>query len=98
MMEEEGERIRIIERSDRELRVEIPGEDHTLLAPLTSKLLENEDVDIATYAIKHKLMGTPVLYVKMKRGDPLEALISAAVALALEYDEFLERYKRAAIV
>ncbi len=97
MRVEEKKRVRIIERSGRELRVELPGEDHTLLAPLTSKLLENEDVDIATYAIKHKLMGTPVLYVKMKDGDPLEALISAATALAQEYAEFMERYKAAIV-
>ena len=96
-MSEERE-IRILERSSRELRVEIVGEDHTLLAPLMSKLLENEDVDIATYSIKHKLMSNPVLYVKMKRGDALEAVLSAATALAAEYDEFLARYKSAAAI
>ena len=95
-MSEERE-IRILERSSRELRVEIAGEDHTLLAPLMSRLLENEDVDIATYSIKHKLMSNPVLYVKMKRGDALEAVLSAATALATEYDEFLARYKAAIV-
>ncbi|MCD6209916.1 MAG: DNA-directed RNA polymerase subunit L [Methanophagales archaeon] len=94
----EERKVRILERSSRELRVEIEGEDHTLLAPLMSKLLENEDVDIATYHIRHKLMSNPVLYVKMKRGDALEAVISAATTLAVEYNEFLERYRRAAAI
>jgi len=93
----EERKVRILERSSRELRVEIEGEDHTLLAPLMSRLLENEDVDIA-YHIRHKLMSNPVLYVKMKRGDALEAVISAATTLAVEYDEFLERYRRAAAI
>ncbi len=97
-MEGEVKGLRILEMSERELRVEIEGEDHTLLAPLVSKLLENEDVDIATYDIKHMLMSNPVLRVKMRRGDALEAVISAATALAVEYDEFGERYRRAAIV
>ena len=47
----EERRVKILERSSREVRVEIGGEDHTLLAPLMSRLLENEDVDIATYHI-----------------------------------------------
>ncbi len=97
-MEEENKRVRILEKNKEVVRIEIEGEDHTLLAPLTSKLLENEKVKIATYNIKHTLMSNPVLYVKMKDGDPIEAVKSAAGALASEFEEFETLYRKAAIV
>lgn len=96
--EKENKKITILEKKEKEVRVEIEGEDHTLLAPLTSKLLENEKVDIATYNIKHTLMSNPVLYVKMKEGDALEAVKSAAASLASDFEEFERKYKAAAIV
>jgi len=68
--EKGNKRLQILEKSEKVVKIEIEGEDHTLLAPLSSKLLENEKVDIATYSIKHTLMSNPVLYVKMREGDP----------------------------
>ena len=78
---EEGD-IKIVERNENELRLEIEGDENTLLAPLTSKLLENENVDMATNSMTHSLLGNSILYVKMKKGDALEALESAATSLA----------------
>ena len=43
-------------------------------------------------------MSDPVLYVKMKEGDALAAVVSAAAALASEFEEFETLYKKAAIV
>ena len=91
-------KIKILEKKEREVRIEIDGEDHTLLAPLTSKLLDNSMVDFATYKIKHTQISNPILYVKMKEGDPLEAVKSAAASLALEFEDFAALYKKAAIV
>ncbi len=97
-MEEQDKKIKILEKKEKEVRIEIVGEDHTLLSPLTSKLLENRQVDIASYSIKHTLMSDPVLYVKMKEGDALAAVVSAAAALASEFEDFETLYKKAAIV
>ena len=96
-MREENKRIKITERTENVVRIELEGEDHTLLVPLTSKLLENEKVAIATYSMKSTLRGNPVLYVKMKEGDPLEAIISAAASLASEFEEFGKKYKAAIV-
>ncbi|MEA2074214.1 MAG: DNA-directed RNA polymerase subunit L [Euryarchaeota archaeon] len=95
--EAETEKIRIMEENENVVRIEIEGEDHTLLAPLTSKLLDNEQVDIATYNIQHTLRSNPVLYVKMKEGNPLEAVKSAVTSLALEFEEFEKKYKAAIV-
>ncbi|HUV79488.1 MAG TPA: DNA-directed RNA polymerase subunit L [Candidatus Bathyarchaeia archaeon] len=94
---DETKKVRILEAKENVVRIEIEGEDHTLLAPLTSKLLENEQVDIATYSIKHTLRSNPVLYVKMKEGAPLEAVKSAVAALASEFEEFGKKYKAAIV-
>ncbi len=94
----EEKKIKVLERNEKELKIEIAGEDHTLLVPLTSKLLEDRQVDIASYSIKHTLVSDPVLYVKMKEGDPLAAVVSAADSLASEFDDFASKYKKAAIV
>lgn len=96
-MEKENKKVKILEKKEKEVRIEIEGEDHTLLAPLTSKLLENEKVDLATYNIKHTLMSNPVLYVKMKEGDPIEAVKSAAASLASDFEEFERKYKAAVV-
>ena len=98
-METETEtcKVRILEEGDKLLRMELVGEDHTLLAPLTSKLLENDQVDLATYSVPHALRSSPILLVKMKVGDPREAVKAALAALASEFEEF-ERAYRAAIV
>ncbi len=95
--ETEPEKIRILEENEKVVRIEIEGEDHTLLAPLTSKLLDNEQVDIATYNIHHTLRSNPVLYVKMKEGNPLEAVKSAVTSLASEFEEFEKKYKAAIV-
>ncbi|RJS83506.1 DNA-directed RNA polymerase subunit L [Methanophagales archaeon] len=96
----ENMKLKMLEKKEKEVRIEIEGEDHTLLAPLTSKLLSDEKVYIATYSIKHTLMSNPVLHVKMKEGDPIEAIKSAAASLASEFEEFETLYKKskAAIV
>jgi DNA-directed RNA polymerase subunit L len=91
------EKVRILERSGNIVRLEIVGENHTLLAPLTSKLLENEQVDLATYNIQHTLRSNPVLFVKMREGDPLEAVKSAVASLMSDFEEFERKYKAAIV-
>lgn len=95
--EPKPKKVRIVERKDKEIRIEIDGEDHTLLAPLASKLLDNEQVDFATYTIEHTLRSNPVLFVKMKEGDPVEAIKSAVASLASDFEEFAQKYKAAIV-
>lgn len=96
-MQEQNKKIKVLEWTENVVRLELADEDHTLLVPLTSKLLEDERVAIATYEIKQTLRSHPVLYVKMKEGDPLEAIIAAATALVSEFEEFERQYKAAIV-
>lgn len=94
--EDKKEKVKILEKDGKVVRIEIYGEKHTLLSPLTSKLLDNEMVDIATYNIAYTQISNPILYVKMKEGDPLAAVKSALAVLAAEYEEFEQKYKACA--
>ena len=96
-MVEETIKVKIVEKKEKAVKIEIEGEGDTLLAPLTSKLLENEMVDIAAYKLKHTLLNTSILYVKMKDGEALEAIKSAATSLSSDFEEFEKSYKAAIV-
>ncbi|MGC9444854.1 MAG: DNA-directed RNA polymerase subunit L [Candidatus Methanospirareceae archaeon] len=96
--EEQKQKITILERTEEAVRLEIAGEDHTLLALLSSILLDDPQVDIATYSIPETLQSTSILYVKMKAGgDPLAAVKNALSALAAAFEEFEAKYKAAIV-
>jgi DNA-directed RNA polymerase subunit L len=73
--------LRVIEKTDTELRIEIAGEDHTFMNVLKGALLETDDVAAATYDMNPEQSGgqtEPVLTVKSKSGNPLDAIETAA--------------------
>ena len=76
-----------------EMEIEIIGENETFLVPLLHRLLENPNVDYATYLMGHILMDQPRFYVRVSKGTPQEALDLAAQTiqddLALLNEQFL---------
>ena len=73
--------LRVIEKTDTELRIEIAGEDHTFMNVLKGALLETDDVTAATYDMNPEQSGgqtEPVLTVKSESGNPLDAIETAA--------------------
>ncbi len=73
--------LRVIEKTDTELRIEIAGEDHTFMNVLKGALLETEGVAAATYDVNPEQSGgqtDPVLTIKSDGVDPLDALEAAA--------------------
>ena len=73
--------LRVIEKTDEELRMEIAGEDHTFMNVLKGALLETAGVAAATYDMNPEQSGgqtDPILTVKTDGVDPLEALEDAA--------------------
>jgi DNA-directed RNA polymerase subunit L len=76
--------LRVIEKTDAELRIEIAGENHTFMNVLKGALLETDSVDAATYDMNPEQSGgqtDPVLTVKSTSEDPLDALETAAAAI-----------------
>jgi DNA-directed RNA polymerase subunit L len=76
--------LRVIDKSEAELRIEIADEDHTFMNVLKGALLEADDVAAATYDVNPEQSGgqtEPILTVKTESGDPLDALEDAADAI-----------------
>ncbi|WP_435063978.1 DNA-directed RNA polymerase subunit L [Halobaculum sp. EA56] len=74
--------LRVIDKTDEELRIEIAGEDHTFMNVLKGQLLNTDGVAAATYDMNPEQSGgqtEPILSVKTEDGlDPLDALEEAA--------------------
>ena len=76
--------LRVIEKTDEELRLEVAGEDHTFMNVLKGTLLQTEGVAAATYDVNPEQSGgqtDPILTVKTESGDPLDAVETAAASI-----------------
>ncbi|MFB6079441.1 MAG: DNA-directed RNA polymerase subunit L [Haloferacaceae archaeon] len=92
--------LRVIEKTDQELRMEVAGEDHTFMNVLKGALLETEGVAAATYDMNPEQSGgqtEPVISVTTEGGvDPLDAVADAAGRVREVTDEFAEAFRTAA--
>ncbi len=91
--------LRVLSREDRELVLEIAGEDHTFMNVLKGTLLETEGVTAATYDVNPEQSGgqtDPVLTVTTEEGvDPLDAIANAAANIQKTTDAFREEFAAA---
>ncbi len=90
--------IKIIDKTDNEVTMEVKGENHTLLNALKSSLLEDSHVEIATYDIEHIQISDPVLFVQTDGVDPIQVITEAASRLIDECNEFEEMFRSNASV
>ena len=69
--------LRVIDKSDTELSIEIAGEDHTFMNVIKGALLKTDGVTAATYDVNPEQSGgqtDPVLTIKTEEAvDALEA-------------------------
>jgi DNA-directed RNA polymerase subunit L len=80
-------KIKILKKTQNELKIEVEGVGHTLCNLLQKRLLEDENVDLAGYAIPHPLASNSIIYVRTKgHVKPEEALLKA-LEKALEVNE-----------
>ncbi|AKB85976.1 DNA-directed RNA polymerase subunit L [Methanococcoides methylutens] len=87
--------LKILEKSDDEMKLEISGESHTLLNMLKSILLEDERVHTASYDMKHVTISEPVLFIKTENADPIDVIKDAVAVLIAECDEFISVFNKA---
>jgi len=92
--------LRVIEKTDTELRIEIAGEGHTFMNVLKGELLETEGVAAATYNMNPEQSGgqtEPVLSITTEDDrDPLDALADGATAVRETTDAFKDAFEAAA--
>ncbi|AEM57568.1 MULTISPECIES: DNA-directed RNA polymerase subunit L [Haloarcula] len=92
--------LRVIDKSDTELSIEIAGEDHTFMNVIKGALLETAGVTAATYDVNPEQSGgqtDPVLTIKTEEGvDALEALEDGTDAVIEKADNFTDAFEAAA--
>lgn len=90
--------LRVIEKGEAELVIEIGGEDHTFMNVLKGALLETDGVTAATYDMNPEQSGgqtDPILSVKTDGRDPLEALEDAAGNVKATSEGLIDAYEAA---
>ncbi len=82
-------KIKVLTKSENELKIEIEGGTHGICNLLQKRLLEDKTVDFAGYDVPHPLASNPIIYVRMK-GDakPEDALIKAIQKVRETNDTF----------
>ncbi|MHC1631000.1 MAG: DNA-directed RNA polymerase subunit L [Methanotrichaceae archaeon] len=85
--------IKILEKTEDEVRVEFEDESHTLLNLLKTELLADDRVLLATYNTKFPTVTKPVFYLKTKNANPIELLNEAASKIANLCGEFKNRFE-----
>jgi DNA-directed RNA polymerase subunit L len=79
--------LKLVEKEKTSIKVEIVHPDDTLIYPLVTALLKDEDVADAQYVTGHPQLDKPVLSVKTKKGEAQAALKRAAEGLAERHRE-----------
>jgi DNA-directed RNA polymerase subunit L len=96
----ESMELRVTERLDNELSIELAGEDHTFMNVLKESLLETEGVTAATYDMNPEQSGgqtEPILTIKTEAGvDTLDALEDAAGGITERTTALREAFETAA--
>jgi DNA-directed RNA polymerase subunit L len=87
--------IKVLNKTDTEIEVEIKAEDHTLMNALKSSLLKDKAVKVATYDIEYPILSNPILYVRTSKSeDPIDAIKKAAKDLESESANFIELFTK----
>ncbi len=74
--------LRPLEKQKDFLRIEVTNPDDTVIYPLITALLKDEDVADALYYTGHPQLDKPVLTIRTKKGSPQAALKRAAASLS----------------
>ena len=81
--------IKIIRATKDEAEIEFLDEGHTFLNILKYSLLQDPQVESATYDVKHPMISNPIFYIKTESKDPLKALQDASIRLKNEFEALL---------
>lgn len=79
--------LRLLEKQKDSLRIEVANPDETVIYPLITALLHDQDVADALYYTGHPQLDKPILTIRTKKGSPQAALKKAANGLASEFED-----------
>jgi DNA-directed RNA polymerase subunit L len=80
-------KIKVLTRSNNELKIEIEGGTHGICNLVQKRLLEDKTVEFAGYDVPHPLASSPIIYVRMKGDTKPEAALIKAVEKVRETND-----------
>lgn len=87
--------LRVVEREERALRVEVVNPDDTVIYPLIRRLLEDERVEDARYQTGHPFLDKPQIHIRVREDPPAAVLKEVAEALSTLYGEVRAKVEEA---
>lgn len=84
--------LKTLKKSTKELEIEVIGENETILNPITEVLLQNNDVEYASYLTDHPESMNRRLYIRVKKGKPEEILKKVVKELEDEIKIFSKNF------
>ena len=84
--------LKKIKKTSKELEIEITGETETILNPIAEVLLQYDEVDYASCMSDHPESNKRRLYIRVKKGDPVNLLNKAIKYLEDEVADFSKKF------
>ncbi|MGB9704808.1 MAG: DNA-directed RNA polymerase subunit L [Pyrobaculum sp.] len=79
--------IEILKLDDRYLEIKARGDTYTLFSPLVEYLSNDPDVEYVQFDVDHPLQENVYFKIKMRRGNPLDAVQRAVNAILSDLEE-----------
>ncbi|MGC8569801.1 DNA-directed RNA polymerase subunit L [Caldivirga sp.] len=70
-------KVKSIKLSDNYMEVTVEGEDYTVMSPLLTYVLQDPEVESATFDMDHPLLRNVTLKIRTRGKDPLKVLEDA---------------------
>ena len=88
--------LRALTLNDKEMEIEVLGENETFLNPIKQRLLADKEVEIAEYVIEHPFLAIPRIYFRTKgAAKPPVVLKRTIKSLLKDYKDFEDSFQRA---
>ncbi len=85
--------LKVVEETKKKLIIQMQGSGHAFCNALVDQLWADERVDVASYAIRHPLIGIPELVVEVKAGeDSRKVLIDTAKHLEKSNEKLKKQF------
>ncbi len=85
--------LKTIKKTTKELELEITDENETILNPIIEVLLQDKDIEYASYITEHPESKTRRLYIRVKKGKPGDILLKAVKQLEDEVKTFNKNFQ-----
>jgi DNA-directed RNA polymerase subunit L len=85
--------MKTIKKTTKELELEITDENETILNPITEVLLQDKDVEYASYITDHPESKIRKLYIRVKNGKPKDILLKTVKKLEDEVKTFNKNFQ-----